>query len=128
MRLEVEKGARGLALRGDAERLTQVLFNLIENATQHSSPGGEILIAIRGHVGGRCLLEVIDRGAGIAPDAEDRLFEPFFSTRKGGTGLGLSIVRNILEAHGGSIRLRNNEPGPGCTAEVSLPCLSEEGA
>jgi two-component system sensor histidine kinase FlrB len=67
------------------------------------------------------LIQVVDRGKGVAPEIIDSIFDPFFTTNESGTGLGLCIVENIVAAHKGSVRLRNNEDGPGCTAEIELP-------
>jgi signal transduction histidine kinase len=65
-------------------------------------------------------ISVRDRGPGIAPEARDRLFEPFFSTKETGTGLGLALSRRIVERHGGSLRLADPGP-PGAAFEVRLP-------
>jgi signal transduction histidine kinase len=70
-------------------------------------------------------MRVVDRGAGIAADILPRVFDTFFTTRRGGTGLGLAIVKHIIEKHGGSISLVNNDPPPGCTVTVALPVLEE---
>ena len=63
---------------------------------------------------------VRDRGAGIAAELHERLFEPFFTTRADGTGLGLAIARGVARAHGGDITLRST-PGQGATFTLSLP-------
>jgi signal transduction histidine kinase len=63
---------------------------------------------------------VADEGPGISPDDLPRLFEPFFSRRKGGTGLGLPIVQRIVEAHGGTVTAENRSPG-GALFTVTLP-------
>ena len=68
-------------------------------------------------------VRVIDKGKGIPPELVDRVFEPFFTTRKGGTGLGMSIVKHIVEMHQGLILLSNNAPPPGLTVEVRLPVV-----
>jgi signal transduction histidine kinase len=91
------------------------------NAAQHSPEGSDIRLALVGPEEGFLRVLVTDRGTGIRPDALPRAFDPFFTTRKGGVGLGLSVAKRIVEGHGGSVAIRNNEPGPGCTVEVRLP-------
>jgi two-component system sensor histidine kinase FlrB len=69
---------------------------------------------------GRLAIEVCDDGRGIAPEDQERLFEPFFTTRQEGTGLGLAIVRSVVEAHGGDVAVRSR-PGEGAAFTVRLP-------
>lgn len=113
------------AIRGDQERLGQVLLNLLHNAVKFSHAGGTVTVAAEaGH--GEVVLSVADEGIGISAADQRRVFERFFKTdrsrerRQGGTGLGLSIARHLTEAHGGSIRLESEE-GRGSTFFVSLP-------
>jgi signal transduction histidine kinase len=110
----------------DGRRLQQVFLNLLDNAAQHSPEGSEIQVVICEPEGRVCRTQVIDRGSGIPPEILSRIFEPFFSTRRGGTGLGMSIVKHIVEVHGGTITIVNNDPPPGCTVEVRLPIGDEE--
>jgi two-component system NtrC family sensor kinase len=105
----------------DIQRLQQVFINLLENATHHSPEGSEIQLIIKHLEDEWCMIQVIDRGAGVPEDLLPRIFEPFFTTRRGGTGLGLSIVKYVIENHGGTVGAYNNEPMPGCTFEVKLP-------
>jgi PAS domain S-box-containing protein len=110
-----------LFLRADGKKLQQVFINLLDNASQHSPEGSPLRIEIvQGH-GNTAQVRVIDRGSGIPADALPRVFDTFFTTRRGGTGLGLSIVKHIVEKHGGAVSLSNNDPPPGCTATVILP-------
>lgn len=103
----------------DEDLLKQALLNLVLNA-QHAMPeGGEVLLTTRVD-GGSVVLDVVDTGCGIPPEVQERIFEPFFSTRPGGTGLGLSTTRKIVEAHGGRIELRS-EPGRGSKFTIRLP-------
>ncbi len=88
------------SVRADRELLRQALFNLIQNAVQASPEGGTVEVRLLPRKDGRCRLEVADSGAGVPPDLTDKLFTPYFTTRKGGTGLGLAIVRRIATAHG----------------------------
>jgi signal transduction histidine kinase len=110
-----------IVVLAESQRLHQVFLNLLENAAQHSPEGGVIKLVINKPEGLVSSVHVIDRGSGVPKEILSRVFEPFFSTRRGGTGLGLSIVRNIVENHGGSIEILNNEHAPGCNVEVRLP-------
>lgn len=109
------------AIQVDGSRLEQVFQNLLANAIQHSQRGAEVRAVARVRPDDRSpefLIE--DRGTGIAPEELPRLFEPFFSRRKGGTGLGLSVVQRIVEAHGGRVSGANREGG-GAVFTVRLP-------
>ena len=105
----------------------QAILNLVRNA-QHAMPdGGELILRTRfDRVEGFAVLDVIDTGPGIAPEALPRVFEPFFSTRARGTGLGLPLTRRIVEAHGGSIDLES-ERGKGTQFTIRLPIVGSEG-
>jgi PAS domain S-box-containing protein len=105
----------------DAKKLQQVFINLFDNAAQHSPEGGAITIEVLVHQGNATEVRVTDRGNGVPADALPHIFDTFFTTRRGGTGLGLNIVKHIVETHGGSISLSNNEPPPGCTASLIFP-------
>ena len=106
---------------GNAIKLQQAFLNLLGNAGDHSPPGCSIRVEGFSPSPAWICLRFVDQGAGIPPENLSRLFEPFFTTRKGGTGLGLSIVRHIIEAHGGSVLIRNNVDQSGATVEVKLP-------
>jgi PAS domain S-box-containing protein len=115
----------GIFVVADSQRLQQVFINLFDNAARHSPPASEITLHIDEPEEGFCRVQVIDTGAGIPENLLPRIFEPFFTTRRGGTGLGLSIVKNIIESHGGSVEMLNNEPPPGCTVDIRLPVSQE---
>ena len=66
-------------------------------------------------------LAISDTGPGMTPEVQSKIFEPFFTTKEGGTGLGLAVSYEIAQNHGGSIQAKNN-PGPGSTFILSLPC------
>ncbi|MFP5501279.1 MAG: sensor histidine kinase [Candidatus Sericytochromatia bacterium] len=107
----------------DAQRVQQVLINLISNAVKYSPAGSTIRVLGRvegGHV--RC--EVSDNGLGIASEDLPRLFERFIQlespVHRGGTGLGLSISKALIEAHGGQVGVES-EPGQGATFWFTLP-------
>lgn len=111
---------------GDAKRLETVFRNLIENAIQHSTPSGPVLVSARaidiaGRPGVRCAIQ--DSGKGFHEGDLEQAFEPFFSRRRGGTGLGLAIVRRVVEGHGGRVSA-GNLPGGGAVLTVDLPCTT----
>jgi signal transduction histidine kinase/HAMP domain-containing protein len=113
-----------LVLLVDADRIEQMIVNLLENAHQHSPADAPIAFSVAA-ANGSAIFTVSDNGPGIKPEVLPRIFEPFFTTRKGGTGLGLSIVRHIVESHGGVILARNNGENTGATFEVSLPLADQ---
>ncbi len=104
----------------DAE-LQHVLINLALNAVQASASGGEVTLALEttDHI----RIRVIDRGCGIAPEHQKRIFEPFFSLRRGGTGLGLFLSLNFVRHWGGDI-IVSSTPGGGSTFDVVLPAAA----
>jgi signal transduction histidine kinase len=111
---------------GDAERLQQVVWNLMSNAVKYTGVGGRIRVSAMSNAEGT-RFSVQDSGQGIAPDFLPYVFEPFrqadgtTTRRHGGLGLGLSIVRQIVDAHGGSIRAESAGLGQGATFIVELP-------
>ena len=111
----------------DGSRLQQVFLNLLENAAQHSPEGEAIRLSIIGPRENMVKVLVSDRGAGVAPDKLSKVFEPFFTTRRGGVGLGLSLVKHFVGSMGGAVSIWNNDPPPGCTVEVELPVSAEGG-
>jgi two-component system cell cycle sensor histidine kinase/response regulator CckA len=117
----------------DASQLEQVILNLCVNARDAVQAAdvrsGEITLTIRDPrpgdevAPGSVLLEVKDNGVGMDEDTLSRVFEPFFSTKRGGTGLGLATVYGIVKRCGGIVRALS-EPGSGTTMQVALPCAS----
>ena len=106
-------------LNADREYLRQTLLNLVLNGLQ-AMPEGGILTLEAKTSNGRYAIAVMDTGAGIAPENQRRVFEPYFTTKAKGTGLGLATSRRIVEAHGGTITV-SNHAGGGCRVEISLP-------
>ncbi|MBM4370071.1 MAG: PAS domain-containing protein [Deltaproteobacteria bacterium] len=106
-------------LNGDVGALRQVIWNLATNAVDASSPGGPIALRVDGSGPDGVILEVEDRGAGIPPEIQERIFDPFFSTKEMGTGLGLATVLLNVEQHRGQLRV-SSEPGKGTTFRVVL--------
>jgi signal transduction histidine kinase len=99
----------------------QVFFNLLQNALHHSSKPDEQISVQAEYSNGGVLTLVRDHGPGIPVEHHERVFEPFVTMRKGGIGLGLHIAKRIVENHSGTIRVTNNNPGPGCCFEIFLP-------
>jgi two-component system sensor histidine kinase PilS (NtrC family) len=118
-----------VAIKGDAQRLRQVFWNLLINACQAMPHGGEIVVTARPFSQLDddtvwCEISIADTGAGIAPDDKDKIFNPFFTTKTGGTGLGLAIVYRIIEDHRGTITVESL-PGKGTQFIVRLPMVEE---
>jgi signal transduction histidine kinase len=125
VRIELEPGSPELVLRVDADRMRQVLANLVANAIRHSPEVGRVLLSACAE-GSTTRLEVADEGPGIPADDLERVFERFYrsdparSADVGGAGLGLAIARWIVELHGGTIRAATADP-TGCRIVVELP-------
>ena len=117
-------------VQADGLKLQQVFFNLLENSGHHSTDGSRIDIKLTHNSSdpsdGMAVVTVIDLGSGIAEDKLSRVFEPFYTDRRGGTGLGLALVRHFIENMGGNVTIWNNNPPPGCTIEVRIPLCREE--
>ncbi|MER6505324.1 DUF4153 domain-containing protein [Nonomuraea sp. NPDC001636] len=113
----------GLGVRADPDLLAQVLANLLDNAVRHSPPGGVVTVACGAERDGARLV-VADQGPGIPAAARGRVFERFSrldagrAADSGGAGLGLAIVKEVVELHGGSIRI---DDCAGCRMVVDLP-------
>jgi PAS domain S-box-containing protein len=121
----VTESTPGLLVRGDPDRLEQVVVNLLENALKYSPAGEQVKVKLAAH-GDVALLSVQDRGIGIPREEQTHLFDRFFRARNvsthsyGGLGLGLYISRDIVERHGGRIWVES-EAGEGATFHVALP-------
>lgn len=109
-----------LELVGDREQLRQVFTNLIINGLQAMPDEGTLTITTEADFNGTCSISVADTGPGIAPEHQERLFTPFFTTKQNGTGLGLAVSYGIVRNHGGTIEVQS---APGCGARfiVTLP-------
>ena len=107
----------------DRIQIQQVLFNLMRNAVQavgERTGGREVEVSAEAVGTGTVEISVADTGPGLAPEAAERLFEPFVSTKPGGMGVGLSICRTIVEAHGGRL-WAEQRPGGGAVFRFTLP-------
>lgn len=114
-----------MSVRADPTAIRQVIRNLVENATRHTT-AGEIVVASRRRDDGTTEVAVRDTGSGIAPEHLPRIFERFYrvdparSRQEGGTGLGLAIVKHLVEAHGGRVRAESTL-GAGTTIRATFP-------
>ena len=121
----------GLVARADPNRLQQVLANLIDNAIKYGAANGRVVARGRALPDGRVELSVRDDGPGIPPEAVARIFERFYrvdkarSREQGGTGLGLAIVKNVIQAHGGEVRVESTL-GAGTEFFVTLPAAKTD--
>ena len=116
--VELEARASAEQWRFDPVLMAEALDNLIQNALQHTPRGG--VVRVTSEKNESCLIiRVTDTGPGVTTELRAQLFEPFASTRPGGIGLGLVAARDIVSAHGGTLRLLDQRPG--ATFEIELP-------
>jgi PAS domain S-box-containing protein len=115
----------------DRVQLQQVILNLLRNASEAMSDVDDrprqLVVRTAADEGDRVRLTVQDAGVGFEPEGEDRLFEPFYTTKSGGMGIGLSVSRSIIERHHGRLWATPND-GPGTTFTFSIPRTTEAGA
>ncbi|AWB84630.1 sensor histidine kinase [Corynebacterium liangguodongii] len=125
--LTVENEAMNVPMvKGDPDRLHQVMLNLVSNAFKHGGPDAEVTITLRENLD-KVFIDVADNGVGMRQEDADHIFERFYradTSRNraggGGSGLGLAITKSIVEAHGGAITVKT-APGKGSTFTLSLP-------
>jgi signal transduction histidine kinase/DNA-binding NarL/FixJ family response regulator len=123
LHLEVEEGP---VANADPDRLQQVVWNLLSNASKFTPEGGRIDVSLRADAT-RATITVSDTGAGISPDFLPYVFDRFrqaeqgFTRSHGGLGLGLAIVKHLTEMHGGEVTAKSDGPGKGATFDVRLP-------
>jgi PAS domain S-box-containing protein len=122
-------GVNGTRVLADRNQLEALFLILLSNAADAVGPEGNILMTCARSAHDSVEVRVADNGCGIDPEALPRIFEPFFTTKPPGvgTGLGLAIASNILQAHGGTVRL-DSVPRQGTTAIVNLPVYHETSA
>jgi two-component system OmpR family sensor kinase len=114
-----------VTVRGDRDRLRQIVDNLLSNVRSHTQPGTSARVRVR-REGDRAVVEVEDDGPGLSAEELERIFERFYradasrSRASGGVGLGLSIVSAVARAHGGDVSARSG-PGRGATFRIELP-------
>jgi signal transduction histidine kinase/ActR/RegA family two-component response regulator len=126
--LEVALPERAVPVRGDANRLQQVIANLLDNASKYSPEGARVALALDVE-SERAVLRVRDAGIGIPAERRRTIFEPFTQGHprqsSGGLGIGLSLVRRIVDLHGGSIEVGDAPDGPGSEFTVRLRLTAE---
>lgn len=122
-RVSVEVGsvAEETWVRADEAGLQHALINLLLNGIQACEPGGHVRVEVE--TGTEVHVRIADDGCGIAPEHQERIFEPFYGLRRGGSGLGLFLVQDAVRAAGGDV-LVTSAPGRGSTFEVVLPAES----
>lgn len=129
-RIAVKLPEEPLMIEVDPVRIEQVITNLLTNASKFSNTGDEVTITAR-QVGATIELTVTDRGIGIEPEMMGRIFEPFLQVELGrrtrqGLGIGLALVRNLVELHGGSVRVKSAGLGRGTQFVVLLPATKQK--
>ena len=123
---DLEAPSHPVELYGDPVRLSQVLINLLDNASKYTPEGGAVAVSV-GVSGDRAVVAVRDGGMGIPADALTRIFEPFARETDAadadatGLGLGLAIVRELVDAHGGSVVARSSGMGLGSEFVATFP-------
>jgi len=118
--VEIDDRSAGARVRVDRGQINQLLINLTHNALAASEGDARPVVRlIARRRGAGVALEVADEGQGISKEDQEKMFELFFSTRKGGTGLGLAIVKRIAKAHGAGLEVES-EPGAGTTVRLNL--------
>ena len=106
---------------GDPQQLQQVFLNLLLNAAEATAEGGKITVKTGHDEQGKTVsISIKDTGNGIAAELQEKIFQPFFTTKGKGTGLGLAVSKRIVEEHGGTIGVANNIDG-GVTFTITLP-------
>ena len=127
VQFQFQKGEDIPLLNIDPEQIKRVMVNLIDNAIAAlTSPGGRIEVrTFYSRNNHRAVVEVADNGCGVPPSFKEKIFEPYFSTKRSGSGLGLAIVTSIINDHHGQISIMNNQP-QGTIVRFVLPTPEEE--
>jgi two-component system sensor kinase FixL len=121
LRLEVPE--KPLIVKADSDKLQQVFLNLVKNAVEAMEQGGELLIRAEAD-GNKAIISVADNGPGIKGEDQEKIFTPFFTTKRRGTGLGLSVSKKIIDDHPGGVLKLDSQPGKGTTMRVILPLVA----
>ncbi len=123
--IHFRSGSEETWIQGDWLQLQRVFRNMLQNAAEAISGEGEIRIDVRQR-NNRITLRIEDNGTGITPQEKEKIFSPFYTSKKSGTGLGLYIAREIVLAHRGRIRC-HSMPGKGTTFSLSFPAFKNDG-
>ncbi len=124
--VEIKDSSAGARVRVDRHQIKQLLLNLTQNALTAAEESDEALVRlIARRSGSDVVLEVSDNGPGIPREDQERIFDLFYSTRKGGTGLGLAIVQRIARAHDAELDV-DSRPGDGTTISLRLPAVTAD--
>lgn len=127
-RISFQPPPESIKVRGDSDRIAQIIGDLLDNALKYSATGSPITVSLA-RVGDEARMRVKDQGLGVAADERDRIFAPFYRASRTrnipGTGLGLHISRRLAEQHRGRLWLEESD-GPGSTFTLALP-LAESG-
>jgi signal transduction histidine kinase len=118
-----------LMVRVDRIRLSQIIMNLLNNATKYTPEGGDITLVIK-EMKDVIQVQVFDNGIGVREEDLGKIFQPFSNIKKSnyikGTGLGLSVTKGLVEAHGGTIQAHSDGEGKGTTFTFTLPITKPE--
>jgi two-component system sensor kinase FixL len=120
IRVDLRKSGEKAMVKGDRGKLEQVLLNLAKNAIEAMVAGGNLLLSSL-QKGNEVEISIADDGCGISEEHRDKIFSPFFTTKKKGTGLGLSVSKSIVEDHPGSFLTFETQEGKGTTFKVTMP-------
>lgn len=120
VQLRLRKGDGDVTVPVDQKLIKQAVLNLMLNGVQAMGEKGGDLILSASRNNGEAVIDVIDTGPGISPEATQKIFQAYYSTKKGGTGLGLPMTRRIVEEHGGRMTV-SSEPGKGSDFSIHLP-------
>jgi two-component system, NtrC family, nitrogen regulation sensor histidine kinase NtrY len=119
--LTISVDPQSLEIEADSELLDQALINLLRNAIDalRETTSGKIELSATRDLDGRTLIAVADNGPGIAPDQREKVFVPFFTTKRNGSGVGLTLARQITTLHGGTVSISETKGG-GATVAMRL--------
>jgi signal transduction histidine kinase len=127
-RITADLSATPIRVRGDRDAVSQVMLNLLSNAEKYSADGKQIEVTLTTTSDGHAEWSVLDRGRGVPPGCEEKIFEQFFRAHDSlasgiqGSGLGLTLARRIAETHGGTVRYTPRDGGGSCfTLRLPLP-------
>jgi signal transduction histidine kinase len=119
VQIRFQRTAQPITATIDAKLIKQCVLNLMINATQAMPTGGDLILQLK-HDDGRATIDVIDTGTGIPAEKLPKIFDAYYTTKRGGTGLGLAMARRIAQEHGGDLSVRS-EAGKGSDFTLALP-------